>query len=222
VNANRTTWIAGTALVALVLAAAAWLLVLSPRMTSISALNEEQTTTEDANSLLQIQVNGLAADAQRRDELDAELATLNAQFPSDIALPEFARLLDSLAASSGATVQSVTIGEPSAVTESFVLPDSPAGIAAPALPAPPAGMFAVPVSLTVLGNFDQAQAYAGGLQSGDQRLFLLSSLSWGTVDADGTSTFDITGYAYVLNAEAAAPTATESADTTPSQTSTTE
>lgn len=218
-NANRTTWIAGTALVALVLAAATWLLVLSPRVTSVSTLNEERTTTEDANSLLQIQVNGLAADAQRSDELNAELAALNAQFPSDIALPEFARLLDSLAASSGATVQSVTIGEPLAVTETTVLPDSPSGTAAPALPVPPTGMYAVPVSLTVLGSFDQAQAYASGLQSGDQRLFLLSSLSWGTVDADGTSTFDITGYAYVLNAEAAAAA---SADTTSTATSSTE
>lgn len=218
-NANRTTWIAGTALVALVLAAATWLLVLSPRVTSVSTLNEERTTTEDANSLLQIQVNGLAADAQRSDELNAELAALNAQFPSDIALPEFARLLDSLAASSGATVQSVTIGEPLAVTETTVLPDSPSGTVAPALPVPPTGMYAVPVSLTVLGSFDQAQAYASGLQSGDQRLFLLSSLSWGTVDADGTSTFDITGYAYVLNAEAAAAA---SADTTSTATSSTE
>ncbi len=216
-NANRTTWIAGSALVALLLAAAAWLLVVSPRMSAISALNEEQLTTEDANSMLQIQVNSLVADAQRRDELTAQLTSLQAQFPSDVALPEFARLLDSLATDSGATVQSVTIGSPSEVSESAVLPDSPGGVSAPALPAPPAGMFAVPVSLTVLGSFDQAQAYASGLQSGDQRLFLLSSLSWGTVDAEGTSTFDITGYAYVLNDQAAAAAAAESADTAPTQ-----
>ena len=61
--------------------------------------------------------------------------SVQAPFPHDVALPEFVRWMDGPATASGATVQSVTVGSPSEVTES-------------------AGM--VPVSLTVLGNFTES------------------------------------------------------------------
>ncbi|WP_263118062.1 hypothetical protein [Cellulomonas sp. RIT-PI-Y] len=206
---RRTTWITGAALIALVLVALTWMLVVSPRIEQTSALNEEVAAAQDANGLLQIQATTLAADVARRGELEAELATLRTRVPEDAGLPEFTRLLKGLADESGAVVSTVSVGIATEVTSTPDLPSAPDGTAAPALAAPPAGMYAVPVTLTVQGTLDQAKTYAGVLQTGDHRLFLLTSLSWSSLDADGTTTVTLTGFTYVLSADAAAAVADE-------------
>ncbi len=202
-RSGRSTWVALTALAALVLLVGAWFTLLSPRLARISELNEEQEAAEQRSSLLSAQIARVAADHERLDELRAELAGLRTQFPTAVELPEFTRGLARLADASGARVRALTVGSSVQVSATPELPAAPDGTAAPALPQPPAGLYAVPITLTVEGTFEQAQLYASALQSATDRLFLLSRLSWASADADGSSSFSINGHTYVLVLDAA-------------------
>lgn len=197
-RSRTSTWVTGAGLVALVLAAAAWLLLYQPRLDSIAAMDEERATAEEQNARLRTEIAVLAADFERLPELHAELDGLRTQFPAAIDLPDFTRGLSDLAESTGAQVRSVTVGSSQLVGAAPDLPAAPDGTEPPALPAPPAGLHAVPVTLSVAGTFEQAQQFASALQGADQRLFLLSRLSWTHADQDGRETFSINGHTYVL------------------------
>lgn len=197
-KAQRSTWIGAAALAALVLVAGAWLLLFSPRLDSIAESNESRESAENQNSLLRSQINAMAADFERLDELKAELTALRTQFPTAIELPEFTRGLANLVEATGAKVRSVTVGSSQALTTVPELPAAPDGTQPPTLPEPPPGLYAVPITLSVEGTFEQAQAYASELQGQNQRLFLLSRLSWTRADQDGRATFAINGHTYVL------------------------
>lgn len=197
-TANRRAWIGAAALAGVTLLALSWLLLLSPRLAGIERHHAARDTAEERNEELRSEIAVLAADFERLDELAAELAALRTQFPTAIELPEFTRGLAGMVEATGAKVRSVTVGSSQAVTTVPDLPAAPDGTPAPALPEPPPGLYAVPITLTVEGTFEQAQQYASALQGQDQRLFLLSRLSWTRADEDGRAAFAINGHTYVL------------------------
>lgn len=56
----------------------------------------------------------------------------------------------------------------------------------------------MPITITVEGTFQQAQEYTSALQGEQQRLFLLSNLTWSAADDEGRERFSISGHTYVL------------------------
>lgn len=201
---GSTLWVVGTGVVALLLAAGAWLLLFYPTMERTVEAAEAREAAEDQNDRLRQQITVLAADFERLDELRTELDTLRTQFPTAIELPAFTRGLSDLAESTGARVRSVTVGASQTVTAVPDLPEAPDGTPAPTFPEAPGNLFAVPISLTVEGTFEQAKQFASDLQGEHQRLFLLSRLSWTGTDQDGSETFSINGHTYVLATGSAA------------------
>ena len=197
-KAQNPVWIGGTVLLALALAAGAWLLLYSPLLDTVDEARADRDATEERNDLLRVQVAALAAEFERLDERRAELAALRTQFPTEVELPELTRGLAAMAEATGATVTSVSVGTAQLLGDPPELPPAPDGTEAPVLPAPPAGLHAVPISLTVEGTFEQAQEYASALQGEQQRLFLLSHLTWTSADEEGRERFSIGGHTYVL------------------------
>lgn len=204
----RSMWTVGAALAALVLAAGSWLLLLSPELERASALDSQSEIAEDRNAMLTAEVASLSAGFARLGEYQAEIAQIRTQLPQTVELAELTRELGRMVEDSGATVRSVQVGLPVALTEvdELTADADPAGSATAAAPA---GLYSVSVSLTVQGTTDQVKDYVDRLQSPDGRLLLMSRFSVG-VDDEGVATVTISGHTYVL-ADLSTGTATEDA-----------
>lgn len=201
----RSMWTAGTVLLALVLAAAGWLLLISPELERTAALDDSRVLAEDRNATLAAEVAALSADLERLGELQAGLAELRTQVPASVDLAELTRELGRMVEDSGATVRSLQVGVPVALTEVEDLTAAAAPEAATT--SAPAGMYAVPVALTVSGEPGQVRDYVDRLQSPGGRLLLMSQFSI-AVDDEGTATVSTSGHTYVL-ADGAADAAAE-------------
>jgi Tfp pilus assembly protein PilO len=170
-------WWGGTAAVALLLAAASWFVALSPMLEEADGANTEAVRVEQLNDAHRAEVTRLAAQRENMPELEAELASLRRQFPTDLELESFVQRLADLSARSGATVTSVSRAAPA--------PNDAEG----------AGRsFRVGVVLTVEGNFEQQLRYLSDLQAVDDRLFLVTAAA----DLGRAESMTITGHTFVL------------------------
>ncbi|GEA88802.1 hypothetical protein [Cellulomonas cellasea] len=190
-GAKKSTWIGGTAFVAVAMLAAAWFLLVSPTVATASESREQTESVRAQNDLLELQLAQLEADFAKLPEHKAELAALRVQIPTRAELAAFLRQLDEVAKASGVTVMSVTPSAPTAVVPavSVAAPVAPATTEpaeggatdpattapAPAGPAPLTGFVQVPVSITVLGGYEPTLAFVDALQRAS-RLFLVTGL----------------------------------------------
>jgi Tfp pilus assembly protein PilO len=175
-NRTRMLWWAGTAVLALLLAAACWFLALSPLLDDASSAGDEAERTELSNETRRLEMARLAADRENQHALEAELAALRQQFPTTLELESFVQHLAALSGRSGAVVQSVSRSEPA---------PSDAGGAG--------RVYQVSVNLSVEGTYDQQLQYLSDLQDMDDRLFLVTAAS-----NLGAESMDIAGYTFVL------------------------
>jgi len=113
---KKSTWIAGTALVAVVMIVAAWFLAITPNMDRASATRAAAAQTRQDNDLLQLRVAQLAADFKKLDEYKAELQAAQTKIPTTAALSDYLRELDAAAVANGVTIITVTPGAPVAAT----------------------------------------------------------------------------------------------------------
>lgn len=226
-NAKKSTWIGGTLVLALLLVAASWFLAISPVLASTSEVRDQTAQTEAQNIQLGKQVTQLKADFEKLPEYKAELAALQVKIPTDAMLTDYLRQLDTIAVAHAVTLTSIAPNVPQAVVPAT--PETPAPEPSPsttesttaetdttaaapkppAAPAVPAGFTAIQFSITVLGTYDNTQAFLADLQNATPRLFLVSGIT-GTgqdvADASGgkpaTAVGDqelvITGFTYVL------------------------
>lgn len=241
-GAKRSTWIGGTVFVALVIMAAAWFFAVSPMMSAAAEVRSEAEQTREMNEILDLKVEQLKADFAKLPEYEAELAGIQLQIPTGAMLADYLRQLDQIAVAHSVALTTVTPSIPQAVVLATPVVTAPeptpaegtegtegaadsGEVAAP--PAPvvntgPAGFTAIPFSLTVIGTYDNTLAFLNSLQTGTQRLFLVTGFT-GTAqkqaDAGGgkpaTAVGDqelvITGYTYVLPDALAVPETTDPA-----------
>ncbi|MDM7831221.1 hypothetical protein [Cellulomonas edaphi] len=225
-GSKRSTWIGGTVVVALVLGAAAWFLAISPTLASAQETRTQASETRDANELLEQSVALLKAQSAKLPEYKKELAALQVQIPTTAKLSAYLRQIDTIAESHGVVVTSLS---PSPAVP-FTVPVAAAPAPAPAAegeqttdpnatptPAPvvdsgvPAGMVAIPVSVTVVGTFENAQAFLKDMQSGEQRILLIGTMMLTSqkeagatggrpATKEGDAELVITGFIYALPA----------------------
>lgn len=196
-RAKTSTWVTGAVFVALMVLALGWFLAISPQLDRASQAREE---TEAARQQNVVQTQRLATLRQQYEEIDsykAELAAIHQQIPTTGQMPALVREVNAAAQRSSVTVLSVLPGTPetffaAAPSQPTVQPEaSDAGDAeseaSDDAPAPVAGgapgvdgMVAVPVQVTVLGSYDAARTFVAELQTGIDRLFVVT-------------TFDVTG-----------------------------
>lgn len=196
------TWVAATVVLALVLAFAAWFLVINPVRADAASLRAEAADTQARNQQLSERTAVLRRQFANLPDKEAELDALAQALPADVELPTVIRTLDGFAHDTGVTVMSMTPGTPTpvlapaaaapapAATDGAPAPadgatpadgSAPATAPAPAAPAGPVTM-ATPVTTTVIGDFFDAQAFLRRLQADMPRAFLVRALS---VTAEG-------------------------------------
>lgn len=240
-QASAKVWVAGTAVLAVLLLAATWLLAVQPVTASAAEDTAQAEQQRQQNDLLELEIVKLREQATHLEEYQAQLQSLRLQMPTTGDGASISRELQGLATAAGVTILTV---QPS-VPEPFVAPaaaaapapdatqapaaDAPADGTTdgtePAAPSGVAGFYAVPITMSSVGSYDASVAFLRAVQSEASRLYLVSSITAVTQEAEGanagrpaTAAGDIeltmTGYAYVLIDSAAVPVAPAADDGT--------
>lgn len=212
-----TPWVMGTVAVSAAVLAIAWFLAIAPQLDQATLAQDQAAEESSRNDLLEVTIAQLEADFANIEEFRATLAGLQSQVPATLDQAAFNRELANVSLGSGAFVVDVTTSTAVPLTTSLAsVPGAP-------VDAVPAGLHAVPMTVTVLGNPVAALDYVTLLQTGTSRLFLASGISLTGQDeagasggrpatAKGDAEIVITGYVYVLDPGAAPAAAVPTTD----------
>jgi Tfp pilus assembly protein PilO len=194
-SSRTVSWVIGGILVAFALTAAAWIAAISPRLQSAAEMLEQVENEAERVNLLNVQLAGLQRDFANIEEFREQLDGLRVQIPSAVELSTLTRQINDLAGQSGVFVVSLNPGVPLVVTPPVVaapvVPTDPAEAAegasdeagtdetetpAPAAPPQAAGLYAVPIEIRILGTFENTVGFFVRIQTGNPRLFLVTSV----------------------------------------------
>ena len=168
-----------TVLGAVVILAAGWFLLVSPKKGEAADLQTQVATQVSANAVLETQLQVLRAQAKELPKKQAELARVAAKIPDNPSLPALIRAITAASTSAGVEFVSVAPGPPAAlVAAAPVAPVAPAAAggtaaAAPAAPtapvapaAPAAGtLAAIPLTLNVVGDYFEIEQFIASLEN---------------------------------------------------------
>jgi Tfp pilus assembly protein PilO len=190
---NRTSrWSIGAALLCIVLLAASWFLLISPRRADASTVRDQATQADNRATLLQTQIAQLKIQFAALPKQRAELKTIKRQLPPGADVSAFVRELQAQAAKAGVSLDSINLGTPSVLQA--------AGSGAPKVAA--AGdVVNVPMTIVVTGEYFEGTLFVKNLQTKIDRSFLVTG--FGAVPA------------VVTPIETPSPTATATAAATP-------
>lgn len=193
-------WVALTVLGVVVILAAGWFLLVSPKRSDASDLNAQAAAKQSANAMLITKLATLKAQAKDLPKQQAALAAVAAKIPDNPAMPALIRSLSSAAASAGvelvsiapatatvvqtartgaATVTPAAAGAPvstSAAGAATVARPTGAGAGGTAAALGAGTLSSISVTLNVVGGYFQVEQFLDGLES-LQRAFKVGSIS---------------------------------------------
>ena len=164
-------WIAFTVLGVVVVLAAGWFLLVSPKRGEAADISLQASEKQSSNQLMQTKLALLKSQAKGLPAQQAKLAVVAAKIPNNPALPALIRALDAAAAS--ADVELVSLA-PSAPAPLSALPAAaPVAAAAPAAGAPAVTPVAAPapalqqiaLTLNVTGGYFQVEQFLDRLEN---------------------------------------------------------
>ena len=211
---KSSTWVVGAAVLSLVIIALSWFLLASPTLDEASVAHTDAEAAELRNGQLRVQNAALKKEFERLPELEAELAAIQQNVPASPLLTEYNLVVGTTAAARGVTVLNVETGP--AVE---VMPVAPVDGAAPTDVAATSGdgvggLYAIPLTIGVLGTYENTTLFLDDLQQANPRLLSVNGLTIEGQDeaeasggrpatAQGDAEQTITGYVYVLSPDAA-------------------
>jgi len=174
-------WVTLTVLACLVIAAAGWFLLISPKRTEAAELRDQAAAQTDANAQLEMQLQVLKAQAKDLPKEQAKLAAVATKIPDNPALPGLIRSLMEAADGAGVELVSITPGEPvlaappepaqpvadpAAAPAAQQGPDAAAPVDPAAAPAVgPAGQLAgIPIAVNVVGDYFEVQQFLAAVE----------------------------------------------------------
>jgi len=162
---------------ALVVALLLWVILISPQNSKLASLQAQSATLVGEETALQAKLASLQSEGQKLSSNCADLQKISAQIPSvqsptDINAQEssFESQFNDLAATSGVTLAQFSGFPPAGASAASAQPVTSGGSTTPA------GVTAVPTTLTVQGNFAQMTAFVQGLDT-FPRLFIIQKLT---------------------------------------------
>jgi type IV pilus assembly protein PilO len=191
------TWIAGGAVLAVLLVVGAWFLVLGPQRAQAQDLATQTNAAKAQNQQIADKTAQLKSLAAQLPDRQKRLAEIMAAMPSSDDVPGLLRQFATSATSAGVELTSVTPGTPALWN---------------ATATPKAGeptVVAIPVDLTFSGTFPQSELYLKQLQADSTRFLLLDSVSvaaGGTAAQGSAVTVSLSGKVFVLADQVAATT----------------
>jgi Tfp pilus assembly protein PilO len=227
-----------------------WFIGVSPVLDQVSLAKASAQTVATANASNQARLATLKHQFANIDPLKTKLAGLQASVPAGADISAFLAEINSLSASTGASLTSLTVDpaltfvDPSAAAATAAVPaagttpsaspspsDTAAATTMPTTPVdtgPSSRLVAIPVKVLVSGSYDSVMAFGGALQTG-QRLFFVSTMTV-TANDDGSGFVgELDGNVYALppvggvqatTPATPTPTQTPAPSTTPTPSST--
>lgn len=213
-NSKAGSWIGGAVVAAVLACVAAWFLLFSPRLDSIESLETQTLSVNSQNDILEMKIDKLEVQFANLDEYRAEIAGLQIQIPTTALLADYTKQVQTIAEASGVVVTLWTPGAPVEFLPAVAA--DPSGTdatatdgSAPAVAPQGQGLVAMPFSMTVVGTYANSQIFLDQLQTGTQRLFLVTALTGNSqleaeaaggrpATAAGDIELTITGFTYVL------------------------
>jgi hypothetical protein len=196
-------WIVGGALVAVLLAAGSWLMLIGPKLDDADSVRAQTDSASQQNAVLQAKVDQLRQDSAGMPDLLRQLATLHTQLPTTGDLDGLTRQLSKDADRAGVTLTSIVIGVPAVVQSQAPAPapttsaadptadeaagtdGSAAGTAAPTSTAPagaaPSGatnLYSIPVTVVATGPLADQRTLLDAIHAQGPRGALVSSVQF--------------------------------------------
>lgn len=183
-------WVIGGSVVAVLVAAIAWFVVVHPELSKASALRSATSSARADNSALQAKIDKLQRDRARMGSLRKSLADAQAALPTGSGLDAFTRQVSAQAAAAHVTVTGITAGLPAPAGgastsstpptdgESAASGTSPASTAPPPVPSTssaPAGVYSIPVTVVVNGPASGDIAFLHAVQRSGPRAVLVNA-----------------------------------------------
>src|SRR5664280_2848666 len=165
--AKTKQWAALTAVLVLLILAAGWFLLVSPKRSATTALNATAAKQEQDNATVRTQIAALKAQALDLPKKQARLTEISARMPDNPALPSLIRALSDAADKANVDLMSLSPSAPVALTAAV-----PATVG---LATPPVAVQQIPLALTVQGKFFQMEQFLSNLES-LPRAFVVTTL----------------------------------------------
>lgn len=175
----------------------AWFLVLSPRLSEASTLQQQAEQLQTANLSLRNQYNQAADQAQEAPEAAAQAQVLFATMPQEAELPEVIEQIITAATDAGISPRDIqtintTIPEPIGTGGAA----DPSGIR----------LAQLILSITAIGTTEQSLAFMDNLQGLDRALLVTSTQLAAAAEQDGTrsrdrKTVQVGGSMFVLQSQ---------------------
>jgi Tfp pilus assembly protein PilO len=162
-----------TVLGCLVVLAAGWFLLVSPKRSDAAALRTQAASQVSGNAQLENQLQVLKAQAKDLPKQQAKLAAVAAKIPDNPAMPAMIRALTAASTAAGVELVSVTPSAPVAMAAAAPAAVVQKGSATPATSAAAnaaagnsAGLLtAIPVALNVVGGYFQVEQFVANLEN---------------------------------------------------------
>lgn len=161
-------WVVFTAVAVVLVLALGWLLVAKPQKSKVSSLNDQTTSQDQANALLLTQIQSLESEQKELPQQQLRLQSFSTEVPDDVDEPTLLRQLSNVTRSTGVNLVSITPGTAAAVGAS-----SSSTVASPTSAST---LYELPVSLSALGSYANAEAFISALER-LPRAMLIGSLN---------------------------------------------
>lgn len=185
-------WSLLAALLALVVLAAGWFLLVSPKRSEAAGLREQTASQQDANARLVQQLEVLKAQQAELPQQRAKLAVMRTQIPDNPALPTLIRDLTAAGRTVGVSIDTMApaVPVPLAAAQPLVpvattTDSTGATTTTPAAPPAPA-LFQVPLTLDVTGSYFELEQFINKLES-LKRSFLVSGFTLAPAAGGGST-----------------------------------
>jgi Tfp pilus assembly protein PilO len=187
-------------------------MLIAPRRSTAADLRAQDVSAQQSNQVLRARIEDLRVQFGKLPEQRAKLDEIKRQLPPTVDMPVLLRAVDSLTSSSGVTLSSFAPGEPSAVTATGTSAASgTSGTSATSGKDSP-GLYSIPVSIVVSGDYFQSVAFLRQLQTGMPRAMLVTGLQITKGTSDGNDVqVTITGQVFTRTATVGTPTPAPSA-----------
>ena len=170
-------WYAGAAAASLGVLAAGYFLLVSPQQSSAADTSAQAVTVEQANVAAQQQIDALKAQYKDLPTLQGQVAAIRARIPQSPQEPTLLRSLNALAKSSGVTLVSLQVQNPTPVV---------APVATTATTSS-SSLSQIGLSIEVTGTFANTRLFLTGIE-GIRRSMLVTGLDVTRLSADATAT----------------------------------
>jgi Tfp pilus assembly protein PilO len=178
-------WVSGTAVLVLIVLAAGWFLLVSPKKSDAATLQQTALAQAATNDGLRAKVASLKAQDAQIPQQEAKLATFRQQVPETPAEPALVRQLSALAKQSGMLFEALNAA-------------NPAGLNVPSAPvaAKDNSLNQMSITMTVEGTYYSAERFLDLLES-MKRVMIVTGIT-GNTTSDVQN--DPTSHKYTISA----------------------